>query len=78
MEPNNIIKLMNNISEESKNEKTENLIPILRQYNLNDLIRSIFCINSWIVNRSTINNCLALNNALTKINNFGNKNIKSY
>ena len=47
--------------------KTISLIPILKKYNFSDLILSIFCINSWIDNRSALESGLALNNALINI-----------
>lgn len=58
--------------------KTVSLIPILNKYNFNDLVISVFCINSWIDNRSALENALALNNALVNSKKCGKFSISSY
>lgn len=59
-------------------QKTIVLIPVLKKYNFSDLILSIFCINSWIDNKSALENSLALNNALINIKRFSDKPISNY
>ena len=59
-------------------DKTKKLIPILEKYDFNDLALSIFCINSWIDNRSSLENGLTLNNALSNLNRKGTTPIKTY
>ncbi len=59
-------------------DKAEKLISILEEYSFEDLVRSIFCINSWVVNKSALCNAFALNKALTKIEIFGTKKIDTY
>jgi hypothetical protein len=58
--------------------KTISLIPIFDKYSFFDLTLGVFCINSWIDNRSALENGLALNNALININQFGDKSISTY
>lgn len=51
---------------------------IFKRYLFEDLVKSVFCICSWIDNRSSLESCLALNKALVDTDNFGNKPIQNY
>ncbi|WP_019637341.1 YecA family protein [Paenibacillus fonticola] len=58
--------------------KINELKPIFEQYNFEDLVKAVFCINIDLNNRSAIENALALNGCLIQHDNFGHKNIDNY
>lgn len=51
---------------------------IISIYNIDDVTRAIFCINSWPNNRSAQAQALTINHSLCNIGVFGNQNIKEY
>ncbi|MFJ7699047.1 SEC-C domain-containing protein [Lysinibacillus fusiformis] len=59
-------------------DKSIELAQILKRYNVEDITRAIFCINSWPRNRSALAQTLALNQALLQVESFGAERIKSY
>ena len=59
-------------------KKSYKLISIIKEYNVEDVIIAIFAITSWRDNRSALESCLALNNALVYCSSFGDKPIKNY
>lgn len=60
------------------NDKTKKLIPIIKEYSFESIIKSAFTIASWRNNRGAQESCLALNNALSLIDDWGNKEITEY
>lgn len=59
-------------------DKSNELAQIIKKYNVEDLTRAIFCINAWPRNRSALAQALTLNQALLKVERFGEGRIKSY
>lgn len=59
-------------------DKTEKLIPIIKEYNFDSIIRAVFAITSWRNNRGAQESCLALNNALSLVDDWGNKCINTH
>ena len=57
---------------------SKNLEQIISLYNIDDVIRAVFCINSWANNRSALAQALTLNQAISNTKGFGNQNIKEY
>ncbi len=55
-----------------------NLIDIIKKYQIADITKAVFCLNLWRRNRSALSQCLSLNLALSNIMNFGEKSIHSY
>lgn len=51
---------------------------IITRYNIDDVTKAIYCINSWANNRSALAQALTLNHALSNTKKFGNQNIKTY
>ena len=62
----------------SLNLKTIQLKSIFKEYLIDDVIIAVFAITSWRDNRSALESCLALNNALIHCTSFGDKPIKAY
>lgn len=58
-------------------DKTEKIIPIIKEYDFASIIRVTFSITSWRNNRGAQESCLALNNALCLIDDWGSKKIHS-
>lgn len=75
----NTIPIENSISEfdyiEATSKKLEHIISL---YNIDDVTRAIFCMNSWANNRSALAQALTLNQAISNVKGFGNQNIKEY
>lgn len=75
----NTIPIENSVSEfeyiEATSKKLEQIISL---YNIVDVTRAIFCINSWANNRSAMAQALTLNQAISNTKGFGNQNIKEY
>lgn len=59
-------------------DTSKKLEQIISLYNIDDVTRAIFCINSWADNRSAMAQSLTLNQAISNTKVFGNKNIKAY
>lgn len=59
-------------------KKVKELKLILSDYHFEDLVKSIFCININIYNRSSLENILALNLFLSTENRYGNRRIDNY
>ena len=59
-------------------DKTEKIIPIIKEYDFTSIIRVIFSITSWRNNRGAQESCLALNNALCLIDDWGSKKINTH
>ena len=51
---------------------------IISLYNVDDVTRAVFCINSWVNNRSALAQALTLNQAISNIEVFGNQSIEEY
>lgn len=60
------------------NEKVTKLKHVMLKYDFDDLVRAVFCINSFSKNRSAIESSLALNQVLVEYDALGNKGIKCY
>lgn len=75
----NTVPIENSVSDfdyiEATSKKLEQIISL---YNIDDVIRAIFCINSWANNRSALGQTLTLNRALSNTKSFGNIGIKDY
>jgi Predicted metal-binding protein related to the C-terminal domain of SecA len=75
----NTVSIENSVSDfeyiEADSKKLEKIISL---YNIDDVIRAIFCINSWANNRSALAQALTLNRAISNTKEFGNRNIKEY
>lgn len=75
----NTIPIENSVSDfeyiEADSKKLEKIISL---YTIKDVTRAIFCINSWANNRSALAQSLTLNQSLSNIKEFGNRNIKEY
>lgn len=56
----------------------KSLVPIMSEYKCSDIARCVFCINSWYQNRSFQTATIALNAALTMVENFGSKQIETF
>ena len=59
-------------------DKSIELAQTIKKYNVEDITRAIFCINVWPRNRSALAQALTLNQALLKVERFGEKRIRSY
>lgn len=59
-------------------DKSNELAQIIKKYNVEDLTRAIFCMNVWPRNRSSLAQALILNQALLKVERFGEGRIQSY
>lgn len=59
-------------------EKRNKIILIIQKYDFLSIIQAIFTICSWRSNRSAQESCLALNDAISKNENWGNKRITTY
>jgi len=59
-------------------DTAKKLEQIISLYNIDDVTRAIFCINSWANNRSAMAQALTLNQAISNTKVFGNQNIKEY
>lgn len=59
-------------------EKRQKLIPIIKQYDFQSIIQSIFAITSWRNNRGAQESCLALNAAVAHNEEWGNKQVSTY
>lgn len=59
-------------------DKSVELAQILKKYDVEDITRAIFCINSWPRNRSALAQTLTLNQALLQVESFGEEKIRSY
>ena len=57
---------------------SRNISAVLSKYKAFDIIRAIFCINSWIHNRSALAQTLTLNRALLYVGEFGKQSIDTY
>lgn len=56
----------------------KSFVPIISEYECNDIAKCVFCINSWYQNRSFQTATIALNAALTMVENFGSKQIETF
>ena len=75
----NTVPIENSVSDFEYIEATsKNLEQIISLYNIDDVTRAIFCINSWANNRSALAQALTLNQAISNTKGFGNQNIKEY
>lgn len=59
-------------------DTAKRLEQIITLYNIGDVTRAIFCINSWTNNRSAVAQSLTLNQAMINVKVFGDKSIKEY
>jgi hypothetical protein len=59
-------------------EKRQKLIPIIKQYDSESIIQSIFAITSWRNNRGAQESCLALNAVVSDNEEWGNKQVTTY
>lgn len=59
-------------------EKRQKLIPIIKQYDFQSIIQSIFAITSWRNNRGAQESCLSLNAAVAHNEEWGNKQVITY
>lgn len=59
-------------------EKQKKLIPIIKRYDFQSIIQSIFAITSWRNNRGAQESCLALNAAIVHNDEWGNKQVTTY
>ena len=59
-------------------EKRQKLIPIIKQYNFQSIIQSIFVITSWRNNRGAQESCLVLNAAVAHNEEWGTKQVRTY
>lgn len=75
----NTVPIENSISDfDYVDDTAKELEQIISLYNIDDVTRAIFCINSWADNRSAMAQALTLNQAISNIKVFGNQNIKEY
>jgi hypothetical protein len=75
----NTVPIENSLSDfDYINGTAKKLEQIISQYNIDDVTKAIFCINSWANNRSAIAQALTLNQAISNTKVFGNQNIKEY
>lgn len=58
--------------------KTEKLIPIIKEYDFESIVKAVFAIVSWRNNRGAQESCLALNNALILVDDWGNKCLNTH
>lgn len=63
---------------ESLTSKSKKLAVIFKDYKIKDLVTFAFCIASWTINRSCLENCLAINNAVRLQNTDGPKSITTF
>ena len=59
-------------------EKRQKLITIIKQYDFQSIIQSIFAITSWRNNRGAQESCLALNAAVAHNEEWGKKKVSTY
>lgn len=57
---------------------TEKITNIIKPYYYDDIANAVFCINSYVGNRSILEVSLALNNAIAEADNFGKTRINNY
>jgi hypothetical protein len=75
----NTVPIENCVSDfEYIDDTAKKLEQIISVYNIDDVTKAIFCINSWVNNRSAMAQTLTLNQAISNTKVFGNKNIKEY
>ena len=75
----NTIPIEDSVSEfEYIADTSKNLEKIIAYYNIEDISKAIFCINSWANNRSALAQALTLNQAISNIKEFGKQSIKEY
>ena len=55
--------------------KIDRLLKITNEYQFNDLVKAVYCINLCINNRSVLESCLALNACLIEYEEKGSKRI---
>ena len=58
--------------------KIDRLLKITNEYQFNDLMKAVYCINLCINNRSVLESCLALNACLIEYEEKGSKRIGAY
>lgn len=58
--------------------KIDRLLKITNEYQFNDLVKAVYCINLCINNRSVLESCLALNACLIEYEEKGSKRIGAY
>lgn len=58
--------------------KIDRLLKITNEYQFNDLVKAVYCINLCINNRSVLESCLALNACLIEYEEKGSKRIGTY
>lgn len=58
--------------------KIDRLLKITNEYQFNDLVKAVYCINLCINNRSVLESCLALNASLIEYEEKGTKRIGTY
>lgn len=75
----NIVPIEDSMSDYEYIQATsKKLERIISRYNIDDVTRAIYCINSWANNRSALAQALTLNQAISNAKKFGNQNIKEY
>lgn len=60
------------------NERIENILKITNNYNYEDLVKAIFCINICINNRSALSSQMTLNLSIVEYKQSGNLRINTY
>ena len=58
--------------------KIDRLLKTTNEYQLNDLVKAVYCINLCINNRPVLESCLALNACLIEYEEKGSKRIGTY
>lgn len=75
----NTVPFENSVSDfDYIDDTAKKLEQIISLYNIDDVTRAIFCINSWTNNRSAMAQALTLNQAISNTKLFSNQNIKEY
>ena len=59
-------------------EKSNSIHRIMEQYVYQDVVKAVFCLNSWRCNRSALAQVLAMNLGLYNLQHSGNQRIQSY
>lgn len=58
--------------------KTDRVRRIMEQYEIGDVIKAAFCINSWRINRSALAQALTINQGIYSLQFSGNKRIETH
>lgn len=78
MEDINMEKMIETIVFPNIRVKIDKLIKITNEYNFDDLVKAIYCINLCVNNRSVLESCLSLNACLIEYESKGDKEIKLF